>query len=239
MAALQVYWWKGIPNFGDRLTPLLLSRFSNIESEWAPATKAKLFGVGSIIEHIPDDWTGIILGSGKLRPESIFRQTNRKQILAIRGKLTAKGIKGEFALGDPGLLANELVTVETKKHKLGIVPHWSDKDLAGRPEFKKFDPVIIDPRGDPLDVIRTIGECDKIVSSSLHGIILADAFNIPRRFEYTERFDKEGGMFKFLDYSSAINTPFEPGKLIAASRFHVEDRQHELFDVFQELKEYA
>ncbi len=234
--SVQAYWWKQIPNFGDRLTSLLLSRFSNVDAIWAPMADAQLVGVGSILDLVPENWSGIILGSGKLRPTFEFKPSRGARILALRGKLTAEGIKGDFALGDPGLLANELVEVETKKYDLGIVPHWSDKELLERPEFKKFNPKIIDPRGDPLDVIRTIGECRKIVASSLHGIIVADAFGIPRRFEYAKQFDREGGIFKFQDYSSAINTPFEAGKLITAPRFHVEDRKHELFDVFQELR---
>lgn len=233
---VKTFWWKGVPNFGDLLTPLLLTHFSNVEAEWAPASQANLFGVGSIIDLIPRDWSGVILGSGKLRPNTEFKQSHRKQILALRGTLTAKGIKGNFALGDPGLLANELVRVETKKYELGIIPHWSDKELLLRPEFMKFNPKIINPRSDPLEVIKTIGECRKIVSSSLHGLIIADSFGIPRRFEYAKQFDKEGGLFKFQDYSSAIKTPFEVGKLIAPSRFHIEDRQHEIFDAFQEFR---
>lgn len=233
---VKTFWWKQVPNFGDRLTPFLLTRFANVGATWAPISEANLFGVGSIIDLIPNDWRGIILGSGKLRPNFEFKQTHRKQILALRGELTAKGVKGDFALGDPGLLANELVRVDTKKYELGIIPHWSDTELLQRPEFKKFNPKVINPRADPLEVIKTIGECRKIVSSSLHGIIVADAFGIPRRFEYAKQFDKEGGIFKFQDYSSAIKTPFEVGKLIAPSRFHIEDRQHEIFDAFQELR---
>ena len=234
---IRAYWWNHIPNFGDRLTPLLLSRFSNIKAEWAPITEARLVGVGSILDHIPDQWSGIIIGAGKLFPDFEFKATKRMQILALRGKLSAKGIKGEYALGDPGLLASELVKVETKKYNLGIIPHWSDRALAQRPEFQKYNPKIINPQDDPLEVIRTIGECRKIVSSSLHGIIVADSFGIPRRFEYAKQFDREGGIYKFQDYSSAINAPFEEGTLITAPRFHVEDRQHELFDAFQELRE--
>lgn len=228
------YWWRGVPNFGDLLTPLLLRHFADIDVAWAPADKADLIGVGSILEHVPADWAGKIVGSGRLHPEPTTIPAGA-EVLALRGPLSAAGVPGDYALGDPGLLANELVHVETKRFRLGLVPHWSDKDLIRRPEFSRYSPVVIDPRDNPLDVIRTIGECHKIVSSSLHGIILADAFAIPRRFEYTPQFDREGGTFKFQDYSASIATPFEVGKTIQASRFAVNDRKSELYDVFRAL----
>lgn len=236
MPAARVYWWKGVPNFGDALTPALLRRFSRLEAEYSPIRDAQLVSTGSVLEHIPPFWSGCIVGSGRLRENSrLSLGSGSPTVMAIRGPLSARGIKGTFALGDPGLLADELVTVETKRYALGIVPHWSDTELATDPRFARYNPKIIDPRGDPLDVIRTIGECRKIVASSLHGIIVADAFGIPRRFEYTPRFDREGGTFKFRDYSASIRTPFQPGVTMEANRFHVEDRKHELYDVFRAL----
>ncbi len=237
---LAVYYWRGRPNFGDLLTPLLLKHFCSIEAVWVPVEEASLVGVGSIIEHIPNGWDGKIVGAGKLHEESLL-PIGSGRILALRGPLTAAGVRGDFAIGDLGLLANELVQVETKKHRLGIVPHWSDLTIATDPRFAKGspgivdDPLIIDPRGDPLEVIRLIGECEKIVCSSLHGMILADAFGIPRRVEYAPRLDVEGGHFKFRDYSAGIHTPFEIGQLRQASRQAVDNTKSELYDVVRSL----
>jgi hypothetical protein len=239
MSRLPIYFWRGRPNFGDLLSPLLLKHFCGIEAVWVPVEEASLVGVGSIIEHIPNGWNGKIVGAGKLHEESLLPVDAK--IVALRGPLTAKGVRGDFAIGDLGLLANELVRVETKKWKLGIVPHWSDTQLATDPRFAPSaagiteDPLIIDPRGDPLDVIRLIGECIKIVSSSLHGIILADAFGIPRRAEYAPRLDVEGGDFKFRDYSESIRTSFEIGALTQGNRQAIDDRKSELYDVLRSL----
>jgi pyruvyltransferase len=229
------YYWVGVPNFGDLLTPLLLKHFANLDVQWSSFPEATLVGVGSVIEHIPNGWSGRIVGSGKLHPDSPI-PVGRTEILALRGPLTAKGVRGDFALGDPGLLASELVRVETKKYKLGLVPHWSDKSLATNPEFRRYAPIVIDPRGDPLEVIHKIGECEKIVTSSLHGLILADSFGIPRRCETTPRLTREGGTFKFRDYSEAVRTPFEVGKLIQVNRQAVDDRKSEIYDVLRALK---
>jgi len=230
------YWWRGRPNFGDLLTPLLLSHFADLEVAWAPVSEASFVCVGSVLEHLPPGWSGTIIGSGKLKEGSSI-DLSRAQVLALRGPLTAqcvKGVKKEFVLGDAGLLADELVPRQEKKHALGLVPHWSDTTLELRPEFARYNPVIIRPTEDPLEVIRKIGECRKIVSSSLHGIIVADAFGIPRRIEMTERFAKEGGDFKFRDHCAAVGVPFQVGVTQEAHRYKVQDRQHELFDVFEE-----
>jgi pyruvyltransferase len=231
---MDAYWWVGRPNWGDLLTPLLLKHYCDIEALWAPFPVATIVGVGSVLEHVPNGWSGRIVGSVKLHEESNLPIS--AEILALRGPLSAKGIRGDFAIGDLGLLANELVRVETKKYKLGLVPHWSDDQLAYDPRFLKYEPVVIDPRGDPLEVIHTIGECDKIVSSSLHGIILSDAFGIPRRFEYAPRLDVEGGTFKFRDYSESIRTPFEVGKLIMGHRQAIDDCKSSLYDVLRSLE---
>jgi pyruvyltransferase len=227
------YWWIGHQNFGDQLTPLLLARFSDTLVHWAPFKDADMVLVGSNLDVLPSKWRGIIAGAGKLR-ESTQPDFSRTTILGLRGPLTAKGVKGNYCLGDPGLLADELVTVD-KEYDLGIVPHWSDTDLENRPEFKRYDPHLIRPGGDPLDVIREIGRCRKIISSSLHGIIVADAFGIPRRTEMTTLFKREGGDFKFRDYNASVGVDFEIGVTQEAPRYMVQDRQQELYDMLQDL----
>jgi pyruvyltransferase len=187
---------------------------------------------------LPPQWEGMVIGSGKLRDTSKV-DLSKATVLALRGPLTAASVNARkgFVLGDPGLLADELVPEVEKIHQLGIVPHWSDTKLEHRPEFKKFNPVIIRPSGDPLEVIRQIGQCRKIVASSLHGIIVADAYGIPRRIEMTERFAKEGGDFKFRDYSATVGLEFKVGVTQDAPRSKVQDRQHELYDVFQDVEQ--
>lgn len=231
------YYWTGRQNFGDRLTPLLFKHFTGLHLELAPFREAELICVGSILDIMPSYWSGIVAGAGMLRENSLVDVTHAR-VLALRGPLTASKVKGlghsDYALGDPGLLADELVGAQCRTHNLGIVPHWSDTQLEKRPEFLKYDPLIIRPDEDPLEVIRKIGSCKKIVASSLHGIILADAFGIPRRTEIAAQHAKEGGTFKFQDYNAAISNPFELGKTQEPKRSKVIARQHELYDVLVE-----
>ena len=98
--------------------------------------------------------------------------------------------------------------------------------------------MLIDPTGDPLNVLRLIGSCTKVISSSLHGLIVADAFGIPRRaerFAGMEANRHEGGDFKFRDYGASIGQPIEFGTLQEASRTKIEQMQYSLFDMFRRV----
>ena len=200
---MKAYWWRGHANFGDLLTPLILG-LAGVEAEWAAPKDAQLIGIGSIATHVPPGWGGLIFGSGKPRmSEKIDLST--ATVLALRGKLTANGsgARGDFVLGDPGLLVSLLPIKASEDIPLGIIPHWEDRKLAGR--YPKGE--LIDVQGDPLAVIAKIASCRRIVSSSLHGIIVADAFGKERRWERSPR----AWPFKFADYGSVVGR-FEPDR---------------------------
>jgi pyruvyltransferase len=238
-APVKAYWWKEVPNFGDRIAPLLLEHFADLKVEWDTISHAQVASVGSILEHIPPLWDGYILGSGKLFEFSrLHLHTKTATVLAIRGPLSARGIAGSYALGDPGVLADELVGIQPKQWDLGIIPHWQDKELASKFQALIKAPntiKVINPSDDPLTVLRQIGACRRIVTSSLHGMIVADAFGIPRRVEICPAMAKDGGDFKFRDYSASIQTPWETGKMREASRFRVEDVKFAVYDAYREL----
>jgi pyruvyltransferase len=236
----RAYWWTEVDNFGDKLTPLLIDHFSNVEVQWDTISRASIISVGSILEHVPPLWDGYILGSGKLFEYSrLHLHTKTAKILSVRGPLSARGIPGSFTLGDPGLLAHELVGPQEKEWDLGIVPHWQDAELAAKftalikpPHTVK----VIDPKDDVLTVLRQIGSCRRIVTSSLHGMIVADGFGIPRRVEICSAMARDGGDFKFRDYSASIQCPFKIGEMREASRFRVEDVQFAIYDAFKALE---
>lgn len=235
---VATWWWRtGPPNFGDRLTKPIIEHFTGIECEYAALPDAQLVGIGSILGLLPHGWRGTIIGAGRMY-EGLPVRLRDANVMALRGPLSAQGVAGDYVLGDLGLLACHLVDPRnvSRDFRLGIVPHWSDNDLAERTEFLRYNPFIISPRWDPVDVVEAIARCDKIVTSSLHALIVADSFGIPRRFEYAKRFDKEGGVFKFRDYSQSIRAPFEVGKLYRASRFQVERVQDDLYDVLRVYK---
>jgi pyruvyltransferase len=222
------------------MAPLLLKRFAGLDVVRSAVGCSQIVTVGSVLEHVPPEWPGIILGTGKLREDSqLHLHTKTATILALRGPLTARQCPpGNYAIGDPGLMVTELIPAQDKLYDLGIVPHWSDEHLTARPEFQgdgKWVVKVISPRDDPLTVITEIARCHRIVTSSLHGAITADAFGIPRRVEPEGVKWTGDKTFKWRDYSASIGVPFEPGKMTEVSRLRIADRQYELFDAYNDL----
>lgn len=92
-----------------------------------------------------------------------------------------------------------------KKYQIGIVPHYVDYKAAT--ELLSGignDVTLIDVKQDPESFISKITECESIASSSLHGLILADAYNIPNIWiEFSNLVVGKG--WKFMDYYSTTS----------------------------------
>ena len=171
--------------------------------------KPEILGVGSII--VGDLSNYVIWGSGIISEKTTLL-TKPKEVLALRGFNTLKKIRevgGDCdVFGDPVLLFPEIYSAENsvKKYKYGIVPHFKDKSSIGiqkihdlqNPEIK-----IIDIQSGIEDFVNDILSCENILSSSLHGLILAEAYGIPTcRLVFSEKL--LGGDFKFYDYYSGV-----------------------------------
>ncbi|MHB8974347.1 MAG: polysaccharide pyruvyl transferase family protein [Pirellulaceae bacterium] len=178
--------------------------------------------IGSILQGASDRFRGIILGSGLISERHDLRFPHAN-ILALRGELTKRclGIDGTILLGDPGLLASDLMGKETQQKRavLGIVPHYVDKqNLSVRSLATRYsrDVLVVDVCRHPRAVIRDIARCQYILSSSLHGVIVADALGIPN--SWTVLSDRVlGNGFKFRDYYSAFAIERAPCKVHATT----------------------
>lgn len=136
-----------------------------------------------------------VWGSGFLTVNPVVNpMRNRKlQICAVRGRLTRHAleeygvVKGEerIACGDPGLFYSRLMgKIPEKKYSLGVVAHECDY-LTGQficEQLKKYGyavKFIYAGCDDPHEVLCSIAKCERIISSSLHGCIVADSLGIP------------------------------------------------------------
>lgn len=134
----------------------------------------------------------------------------KMQIFALRGELTKSrlekllGMKlDKIPLGDPGLLVSELIGGGRKEklYKLGIIPHYVDKNSKYLSKINVKNSTIIDVQEEPLDVLKKIMACEYIISSSLHGLIAADSMGIPNvRMIISNKI--VGGDYKYKDYYS-------------------------------------
>jgi len=91
-----------------------------------------------------------------------------------------------------------------KRYKLGILPHYVDRDSDFIKELSKQEGVyIIDATWPCTQVVQAIAECETLLSSSLHGLIVGDSVGTPNKHLILS--DKlKGGSYKFIDYYSAL-----------------------------------
>ena len=138
--------------------------------------------------------------------------THPKKVLAVRGPLTRqylldKGIECPAIYGDPALLVPKIYypSIE-KRYKLGIIPHYSDYDSPLLDKLKQ-DPDVLFIKMEGYhkwtDVVDMILSCESIVSSSLHGLILSEAYQIPNCWIEIKG-KLLGGHFKFHDFFLSI-----------------------------------
>jgi pyruvyltransferase len=201
-------------NWGDFVAPVLCKMISGQDSVYLPEVNdyqgTSYAVIGSILGWLTNP-NVVVWGCGFIS-ESSSLQTNMK-ITAVRGKLTRdkilqQGFKCPEVYGDPVLLFSRYYKpVVSKKYKLGIIPHYIDKDVKWIEKVSKDSDVkIIDICGDSLGFVDEVLECEMIVSSSLHGLILADSYGIPNLWiKLSENVGGKG--FKFRDYFSSINKP--------------------------------
>lgn len=197
-------------NFGDSLSPRLVAVLAGRSVTHCDRFDGcDLLAIGSIL-NLADHkaFRGAIWGSGFIQPPaSDVAHYPRARIAALRGALTRRLLKAPEStpLGDPGLLADRFATAQPKRFKLGLIPHFVDSQDPLMPALAARDPraTLIDICAGVQHVIDRVAQCEAIVASCLHGLILADALGIPN--VWTRLSSRViGGDFKFLDYYSAF-----------------------------------
>lgn len=238
---LDVYWWSKarfenskLENFGDALVPYLLQNSTSEEFQWVrPNTKTKFkffkrkhyLIIGSIISAATTH--SIVWGSGIIHSKE---KVKKAKFLAVRGpktrdRLLELGYELPEVYGDPALLLALFFKQQTEdiKYEYGIVPHYVDYEYV-KEQYSKFENIkIINLLTDDVeDVVNQFIQCKHILSSSLHGLIVAHAFRIPAL--WTKVSDKlTGDDIKFQDYFSSVGLKTSE---------HIEFKQYD----FNELK---
>ncbi|SFR90912.1 Polysaccharide pyruvyl transferase [Microbacterium sp. cf046] len=202
---VPTYWWDGHPNFGDAMTSWLLPTYGVLPVHRV-ASRARLAGVGSVLEFLPDDFDGAIWGSGLIRDEP--HPLPRAHALAVRGPLSREriGAADAVALGDPGILVSRHLRRPAPKWDVGLVPHGhhrSHERFLALADAAGSRVRVVDVHQEAASAVREIAACGLIVTTSLHGLVTADSFGIPAVWTTLDP-PLEGGDFKFRDYEAAL-----------------------------------
>jgi hypothetical protein len=196
------------PNFGDLLSPWLVEKMTGREVVVADRKKPHYVVIGSIINQATSK--SIVWGSGTYGTEGKDEVSPRAHYTAVRGPLTrAKlgahrgfGIRVPEVYGDPALLLPLYYMPEVPvTHEYGVVVRWSERRWA-QATFGPGVKMIDFARSDVEAVVRELLSCKRIVTSSLHGLIVADAYGIPNAWLASD--SPRGGVYKFYDYFASV-----------------------------------
>lgn len=218
LGAVPVYYFDNTPNFGDLVGPYLVSKITNkpvvnIVNSKNPGVMT----VGSILQMI--DRKGLVIcGSGLISPldkDTIKRiKFFNPTIKFVRGYETAKSLKNigvnitnEESYGDPALILPMFYTPNTTKlKKIGICPHYKHKEIFDELKISSNGFNFIDVQKDLESVINAIYSSNVCISTSLHGLIVSQAYGIPWVWiEITDE-NLSGEDFKFKDFFSTLDS---------------------------------
>lgn len=206
-SSIPLAWCEG-SNWGDALSPVLVKLLSG-------KTVVHLDGlhhdrylvIGSILGNANE--RSEVWGSGFIQEKARVLGKPRA-VHAVRGPLSRttlleQGISCPEVYGDPALLLPRFFNPDVpKNYPVGIVPHYIDKK---NPWLKSHnlnpEVLILDIESGIENFVKAVKSCEVIISSSLHGLICADAYGIPNLW-VTLSDQVIGGDFKFRDYRLSI-----------------------------------
>lgn len=207
---LHVFYFD-IPNFGDAINPYLFGKVTGrtvVRCE-KPSYKEHVIGVGSIA-----NWANrfsIIIGAGLADKND--KICNLSRISLLRGPISADiartcGNKSNFFVGDPVLALPKISSFKRNKNcDIGIIPHYVDYDKTkALMENTNSSIRLIDIRLPLKEFMHEVLSCRNIISSSLHGMIVSDAYGIPNiKVKIGDSVLGDGT--KFEDYFLSVGRP--------------------------------
>lgn len=223
----EIVWWqprrkrrslyRRLYNVGDLLSPflcdaILATRGRGLDPARRPPHR--LLAIGSIL-HLAADGD-VVWGAGvngKVALDHI--RARRLDVRAVRGPRSAAVLRGmgidvPDVFGDPGLLVSRFLPLhEERRHAVAVVPHFNQR----WPRLRWPGRRIVSPRLGVADFCRALGCSRLVVSSSLHGLVVAESYGVPAVF-----WDNGSGedLFKYRDYYEGTGRPeFPRGRTIA------------------------
>lgn len=214
--SVAMYWSSGVLNFGDWSGPHIVRALTGkqpVQGNRPGSGTRVLYSVGSILGWIKrnnvDVW-----GSGLMRPLTEDELAERRKLTgvkihAVRGSLTKGTLENDLGwqvpdvFGDPALLLPDVVSPAAwDGGRVAFVPHNVHRSKYGATNAAVD---VIDARRDAKDVARSISAASAVVSSSLHGIIVAQAYGVPWVWLNVVDHQLFGATFKFEDFFTCLD----------------------------------
>lgn len=202
---IELFWWRSAAgvNFGDYLSSVIVTKMAAdadcFLDEERP-TPARLLAIGSILHFARDG--DVVWGSGVNGKIPVERHTfSDLDVRSVRGPLThdfllRRGIEVPEIFGDPVILIAELLKSRfpcpvEQTDLVAFVPNLHD--LSAMQDWEN----VISPLDPWWSVVDRISKARHVISTSLHGLVVADAFGVPCTYL---RLSEEENLFKYEDY---------------------------------------
>lgn len=225
----------GKQNVGDLLSKYVVEKLTKKEvyyvNKWG---LDKLVAVGSLIDYHNLYSKSYIWGTGTMRSSPISfqdkrenwlnylfkRQSMRSKICALRGPVTGKiierlGFEDPEVYGDPALLLPNYFSPEIKEKRfsVGLILHWSQEVKLNLVEKEnllqsgiKLISILRSTNEEIEEFIEEIASCEMIFSTSLHGLIVSQAYKIPTKWcRLAQSEIHPEASLKFKDYFLGTN----------------------------------
>lgn len=226
MKSIRVYSWKpkDTINFGDEIGPMIVRELclrQGLDLEILPTVSSalpKLLAVGSVLHEARDG--DLVWGTGvNSKTRLNFAQAAKVGITAVRGPLTRAvvmdhGLACPAVYGDPGLLFPMLFDdrIRTRRAELEadcallglrmpetvFLPNINDDRFL--PDHVRTgdcpEVMVVRPNLDPITVAAFVSAASRVLSSSLHGLVFADAYH-RSTVRVVSQYEPE---FKYSDY---------------------------------------
>lgn len=201
---VRLFYWKmkgGEENLGDYLSWVVTSHFRETLCSGSVARQKPrtLYAIGSILGFRCQD--AVIWGSGLLNPGKTYLQRlalSRLDIRSVRGpgtraELLKIGKECPEVYGDPAILMPRIYQpADTqKRYDTSLILHYTDRADADT-GLHRIGILTRDYEGFIDEIVRS----KRVISSSLHGVILAEAYGVPAVLLLQEGKD----IFKYLDW---------------------------------------
>jgi len=206
---MKLTYFEGVPpNFGDELNAFVWDEI--LPAGFLDADPSELFlGIGSILwDNYPTEAKKIVAGSGYggyTAPPNM--QDGSWDVIFVRGPRTAArfNLPAEKAICDSALLLRLLPTadVKAKPTKVAFMPHFESLERGLWTQVcDRAQIPMIDPRGDPHEIMDRIRAVDVLITEAMHGAIVADALRTPW---ICARPVQALHQAKWLDWSESLN----------------------------------
>lgn len=175
-----IYYKADIGNFGDDLNPWLWEKIFGDFSEYQECVD--FYGIGSILDsRFESENRKIIFGSG-IRDFLFNPQLNENtDVRFVRGPISAKVFGNCNYITDAAYCLGLLERKKAKKkYSLAYMPYFRHVPFFNWGLFEKYSGIkVIIPTNSVEQVLQEIDESEQLLTSAMHGAIVADIYRVP------------------------------------------------------------